>query len=175
MGILLVLALIGAVSWYAWWFGHKLELEIATDPADWGSFGDYIGGLLNPLISLFAFYWLGSSVRLQIQQIEDSTETMKQTAGHQKTQAELALQSQELVTINLELTAVQNEIAYHQSLLVAWLEQSNIETAHEITVYTPDAHPMLLIDAIKVASAKIEGRRKLQNQLIEAAKAHRYR
>lgn len=175
MGAVLVLAVIAAVSGYALWFGHELDLKTATNPADWGAFGDYIGGLLNPLISLFAFYWLGSSVRLQIRQIDDSAETMRQTATQQKAQAELALKSQELASINLELTAVQNEIDYHQRLLVSWLEQSDIETAYQITVLTPNAHPMPLIDAIKLATAKIEGRRKRQHELIEAAKAYRYR
>lgn len=175
MGTILVLAIIGVVGAYYLRFGHCMNLGAATDPGDWGAFGDYIGGLLNPLISLFAFYWLGSSVRLQVQQIDDSAETMKQTALHQKKQAELELQSQELATINLELTAIQNEINYHQSFLVTWLEQSDPETAHTKTVITPGAHPMLLIDAIKAATAKIEGRRTLQHSLIEAAKAYRHR
>lgn len=176
MGAALVIATAAAVGGYGWWFGHEHNLKTSDNPSDWGPFGDYLGGLLNPLISLFAFYWLGAGVRLQMRQIEDSTEIIQQTSMHQREQAGLALHSQELATINLELSALQSEIDYHQSLLLMWLEQSTpADTAFTKMVLTPEGRQIALVEAIQSANAKIQGRKKHQRSLIEAAKSHRHR
>lgn len=42
---------------------------VSASQADWGQFGDFVGGLLNPLVAFFAFYWLTESVRIQKQEL----------------------------------------------------------------------------------------------------------
>lgn len=34
----------------------NVKLELSIDNGDWGTFGDYIGGILNPIVSAFALY-----------------------------------------------------------------------------------------------------------------------
>lgn len=58
---------------------------ISNDQAHWGQLGDYIGGLLNPLVALFAFYWLTESVRLQTQELEETRRTLKDTLKEAET------------------------------------------------------------------------------------------
>jgi large-conductance mechanosensitive channel len=37
----------------------------STINGDWGTFGDYIGGILNPVIAAFAFYLIAKTYELQ--------------------------------------------------------------------------------------------------------------
>jgi hypothetical protein len=59
-----VVIIITVPAIYCLWFWLKVKLPISIQPGDWGTFGDYVGGLLNPVMGLFALYWLTKSVRL---------------------------------------------------------------------------------------------------------------
>lgn len=64
---------------YCLWFVLKVKLPISIQPGDWGTFGDYFGGLLNPVMGLFALYWLTKSVRIQkVELFETRSELAKQ-------------------------------------------------------------------------------------------------
>lgn len=83
------------------------DKTLSTTAQAWGTFGDFIGGILNPIFALFAFYWLTYSVRLQIKELRE-------------TRAELE-----------KSTIAQEETAKHQKS-IAELEQSNVETQKDI-------------------------------------------
>lgn len=63
---------------YFLWFGWINGFDISNNPEKWGQFGDYVGGLLNPLIALFAFYWLTQSLRIQVSELADTRAEMKE-------------------------------------------------------------------------------------------------
>lgn len=50
---------------YAWSFWHNLDRPISGDPTDWGIFGDYFGGLLNPALSFISILLIVKSLSLQ--------------------------------------------------------------------------------------------------------------
>ncbi|MBE2166447.1 hypothetical protein IIQ43_18160 [Acinetobacter oleivorans] len=54
------------------------------DQDKWGTFGDFVGGTLNPVLAALAFYWLTSSIRLQIQELRDTRGVLEETASHQR-------------------------------------------------------------------------------------------
>ncbi|HAV2819125.1 putative phage abortive infection protein [Acinetobacter baumannii] len=60
-----------------------------ADQDKWGTFGDFVGGTLNPVLAALAFYWLTSSIRLQIQELRDTRGVLEETATHQRTIANL--------------------------------------------------------------------------------------
>ena len=62
---LLSVAVVGLAALYFWYFGVYLKQEPAIDASKWGEFGDFFGGILNPLVAFAAFYWLTQSVKLQ--------------------------------------------------------------------------------------------------------------
>jgi hypothetical protein len=45
---------------------------LGDDKGDWGTFGDFIGGTLNPILSFFGFIALLYTVRMQRKQLDDT-------------------------------------------------------------------------------------------------------
>ncbi|MDP3324442.1 MAG: putative phage abortive infection protein [Hydrogenophaga sp.] len=76
-----VLLLVGA---YVWTFN---QLPSSESPPAWGSFGDYVGGLLNPLVSTFTLYVAVKVWQLQkveLQQTKDELKKQAKTAEQQR-------------------------------------------------------------------------------------------
>ncbi|WP_053842932.1 hypothetical protein [Paracidovorax avenae] len=86
------LGIVGAASLavvaYAAWFGLRHGLILSDGPGTWGEFGDFLGGLLNPLVAFAAFYWLTRSVQLQKSELEESRRALEESSEAQKQQAE---------------------------------------------------------------------------------------
>lgn len=74
-----------------------------SDQSTWGTFGDFVGGTLNPVLAALAFYWLTSSIRLQIQELRDTRGVLEETANHQSTIANLEEENVNTQKKNLEL------------------------------------------------------------------------
>jgi len=45
------LVLVGVFSSYFFWFKFKLEYRLSESGEVWGQFGDFVGGILNPILS----------------------------------------------------------------------------------------------------------------------------
>lgn len=67
----------------------KFNKGFSVSNGDWGTFGDFVGGTLNPLLAALAFYWLTSSIRLQLQELRETRNVLKETSDHQEKIAEL--------------------------------------------------------------------------------------
>ncbi len=73
------LLLLGAVAamvvqgtyWYKFAYLPGAWFTLSTDPAVWGQYGDYIGGILNPIFSSLAFSGLVITIVLQARQIDE--------------------------------------------------------------------------------------------------------
>lgn len=62
------------VFFYLVWFNkHK----VSTDPSDWGAFGDYIGGLVNPVVGLATVILVIFSIGIQRRELRASLQEMK--------------------------------------------------------------------------------------------------
>lgn len=68
-------ALIFIVLVLSMYFIHFARLS--TDTTVWGTFGDYVGGSLNPLLSFLALIALLYTIRLQKRQLELSADELK--------------------------------------------------------------------------------------------------
>jgi len=80
-----LIALIPTV--YLIWFYFVNNIPLSTDSSIWGTFGDFIGGILNPLIALLAFYWLTQSVLIQKTELSETQKVLRETEKAQKEQA----------------------------------------------------------------------------------------
>jgi len=66
-------------------FGLK-GVIYSTDKAEWGQFGDFIGGILNPTVAGLALFWLITSVNLQIKELKKTNEALTATVKTAKEQ-----------------------------------------------------------------------------------------
>ncbi|MFS4446728.1 hypothetical protein [Maribacter sp. 2307UL18-2] len=68
--LLMCVEIIVIVSVFIYFFKDQ---EVSNNIADWGSFGDFIGGVLNPLIAFFSLILLGTITWLLGKRNEDSS------------------------------------------------------------------------------------------------------
>ncbi|HEY9030177.1 MAG TPA: hypothetical protein VIM93_02350 [Kangiella sp.] len=61
-----------------------LELAFAADPKAWALFGDYLGGVLNPLLTIFAVWLVYKTYRFQQDEFAKTFEHMESSARSQK-------------------------------------------------------------------------------------------
>lgn len=74
------LLLLGAIAamvvqgtyWYKFAHLPGAWFTLSNDPAVWGQYGDYIGGMLNPIFSSLAFSGLVITIVLQARQIDEA-------------------------------------------------------------------------------------------------------
>ena len=64
------------------------NLSVTNDSATWGTFGDYLGGTLNPIISFLALIGLLYTIHQQAQEMQATREELKQAAEQQRQQVE---------------------------------------------------------------------------------------
>jgi hypothetical protein len=113
---------------YAWNFFGRAP---APDPEQWGQFGDYIGGILNPITALLAFYWLTRSVLLQKEEMQRTAEALIDSARHQ---AAMAAQAERAARINASsalLASVQADVDFYRAKLT---KIDSDLTAHNRTI-----------------------------------------
>lgn len=105
---LLILILIGAALIVAIVFIFYLSNfngDISSNNSDWGTFGDFIGGTLNPLLSFLGLIALLLTISLQSKELELTRNELERTASAQeKTEAALSEQSKTQIRQQFEGT-----------------------------------------------------------------------
>lgn len=62
------------ISAYIWNFN---EYKISKKPGDWGTFGDFIGGTLNPTLAFLSFLALLQTIKIQSKELAKSSEALE--------------------------------------------------------------------------------------------------
>lgn len=98
----------GGLGWLVWvvsiglilclaaplvWFGSYLDLSASERPSDWGVYGDFTGGVANPLVSLAALFLLYRAYSLQRKELSETSTALIATQKAQTRHAELARRS----------------------------------------------------------------------------------
>ncbi|MEJ7804855.1 MAG: hypothetical protein WKG03_02900 [Telluria sp.] len=90
-------------------------------PDAWGQFGDYLGGLMNPLIAFGAFYWLATSVLLQKTELAETRAALVNSHKAQQQHADTVLATARLQTLNIRLSLAVNTrerlLAQHTTIM----------------------------------------------------------
>lgn len=77
-----ILATAGCIGFYAFWFWNS---QVSDNPGDWGQFGDYFGGILNPIIAIFAVHAAAKALHKQEQEFR----LLKEQVEEQKEEIEM--------------------------------------------------------------------------------------
>ncbi len=78
---------VGLLIAYIGYFSIYLGQNPAKDADKWGQFGDFFGGILNPLMAFAAFYWLTKSVKIQHTELAETKLALQQASIAQTLQA----------------------------------------------------------------------------------------
>ncbi|WP_394538814.1 hypothetical protein PRJ39_25190 [Lysobacter enzymogenes] len=105
------------VASYLLWFAVYKQRAPSDDPALWGQMGDYVGGILNPLIAFLAFYWLTKSVLLQRQELQETKAALKESAASQAKQERHAACAARISALSSMLTSANADVAAIRSRL----------------------------------------------------------
>ena len=153
---------LGVVGSYFVYFGLIVGLPKALDPDKWGAFGDFVGGIMNPIVAFAAFYWLTESVKLQKQELAETRAELKSAADAQQLLVRNGEQSIQLAA----LTALVNAVHEEMSLLQKRREEilSRVPDGME-DMYFNDHNPELAR-----MHAKTTELRKSRDQYVEAMK-----
>lgn len=110
------------ISAYLIYFGMVLGQMPAQDAEKWGQFGDFIGGLLNPIVAFAAFYWLTQSVKIQKLELYETKKALQDAAKAQhetaEAQKEAVHQQKETAKAQMEAAVAQQESAKCSALLL---------------------------------------------------------
>ena len=64
--------------------------NLSKETGSWGTFGDYVGGILNPVIAAFAFYLIAKTYELQKRELESTRSLLEVSTDAQNKQIKLA-------------------------------------------------------------------------------------
>ena len=78
-----------AVVILGFYFGN-FHGGLSTENGVWGTFGDYVGGILNPLIAAFAFYLIAKTYELQKTELEETRKLLEDSRDTQDKQLKIA-------------------------------------------------------------------------------------
>ena len=99
-----------AITAYVYWFLLEQKSSLSTNTEHWGQFGDFVGGLLNPLIAYLAFYWLITSIRIQKQELKETRSELSETRKAQEMQARIQLLSSQMSGYRTRLEIIITEM-----------------------------------------------------------------
>ncbi|MDF4434513.1 hypothetical protein P3441_23190 [Vibrio parahaemolyticus] len=128
--IFFVIALaLSVLSAYIYQFG---SMDLSHDQSIWGSFGDYVGGVLNPVIALLALIYIVKTYNTQKEELIETKNALSQSASAQKEQAiaqklanELQKKANDLEKVNQQVNLLQAEVSCITSILDAELNGQN--------------------------------------------------
>ncbi|MCF5712091.1 hypothetical protein I9H06_01950 [Pseudomonas tremae] len=95
---------------YFIWFGVLTPGTISHETSEWGEFGDYIGGALNPVLALAAFFWLTKAVRYQKEELIEAAAALQDTSKSGRAQVEAMVNTVKLNAHTALLNSVISEI-----------------------------------------------------------------
>ncbi|ELP1876852.1 TPA: hypothetical protein ACMDQE_003473 [Vibrio cholerae] len=145
---------------YAVWFWIIKDQPLSADAAYWGTFGDFVGGILNPLIAFSAFYWLTISVLIQKTELEDTKKALVESSLSQQKQASISEIQQQISVYQSKLTAtnidLEAEYAYRNTIINKATGEVRGTSGHIIKVMTKDGNVVAPQEALSIVSVEIE-------------------
>jgi len=101
---------------YIVWFEGVNDQVLARSTETWGQFGDFFGGVSNPIIALLTLYWVMSAVKLQTEELKETTQALQDTSKAQVINTSLAALTAELRILQSEIDQLLSERSYYAEL-----------------------------------------------------------
>ena len=108
------------------------NLSVTNDSATWGTFGDYLGGTLNPIISFLALIGLLYTIHQQAQEMQATREELKQAAEQQRQQVEQQSRQSEIFNLQQFESTFFSLLEQHNKAVEKIEAESIFEELHNI-------------------------------------------
>ena len=108
------------------------NLSVTNDSATWGTFGDYLGGTLNPIISFLALIGLIYTIHQQAQEMQATREELKQAAEQQRQQVEQQSRQSEIFNLQQFESTFFSLLEQHNKVVERIEVESIYEELHNI-------------------------------------------
>lgn len=155
-------------SIYMLWFWLANNLSISNDAEKWGQLGDFIGGIANPIIAFFAFYWLATSVILQKTELAETRKSLEASQQAQEEQAKTVLISAKLQYLNINLETINSQIIAETAYVNQLIQQAQIHGS-QFTVTTRSGDQSKLLTILPEINLQISALSKRRDKLIAQA------
>lgn len=143
------------------------DYPFSKSPGDWGTIGDYFGGLINPLTSIIALYFLIKAYLSQKEELSATKIALEDSAKHQEALAKAQI-------LSIQAAAKFEEIKFWSSELErctiatnngrkTWnLEGKELSTGKEIHGYRLSCFAMMdkLLKESKLLQVEVDDLRK---------------
>ena len=113
--------------------------KLSNDPATWGTFGDYLGGTLNPIISFLALIGLLYTIHQQSQEMQATREELKQAAEQQRQQVEQQSRQSEIFNLQQFESTFFSLLNQHNKIIekiMTPIEEERIEAIQKSGIIT---------------------------------------
>lgn len=116
LNVALAVALTAALSVIALYFFNFPD-GLSKENDKWGTFGDFFGGTVNPILGFISFIALITTIRLQLQELSQTRAELKRSAdAQQSTEKHLEKQSATMEKQQLE-NSFHSLLIHHNSLI----------------------------------------------------------
>ena len=129
LGIAAVAAFLIVLGLYISYFKN---LSVTNDSATWGTFGDYLGGTLNPIFSFLALIGLLYTIHQQAQEMQATREELKQAAEQQRQQVEQQNRQSEIFNLQQFESTFFSLLEQHNKVVERIEVESIYEELHNI-------------------------------------------
>ena len=129
LGVAAVAAFLIILGLYIAYFKN---LSVTNDSATWGTFGDYLGGTLNPIISFLALIGLLYTIHQQAQEMQATREELKQAAEQQRQQVEQQSRQSEIFNLQQFESTFFSLLEQHNKVVERIEVESIYEELHNI-------------------------------------------
>lgn len=118
--------MLGSLAVYGVWFGLFNDNLLSKAPSDWGVLGDFVGGVLNPVVAYAAFYWLTKSIRLQKEELAETRGALIDAAEAQQKQVAYAKTTVRLHALSTLTNSIMVEVETQRMQIQFLINQLNI-------------------------------------------------
>lgn len=113
----IIIAAISIIIVYGSYIYNFYNQTISKNSGDWGTFGDFIGGTLNPTLAFLSLLAILQTIRIQSRELGNSTKALENSEKElAKSSKALEEQSKSLKTQNFETTFF-NMISLHNEII----------------------------------------------------------
>lgn len=142
--------------------------KLSSSPGDWGVVGDYFGGLLNPVTSMFALYFLIRAYMVQRTELAETKAALADSATAQQEMARLqALHSNILSSTGRFQAQAALLDNFHKEIIFRMHEVDRLTTAitTNMKFYSVEGNEITYLDEMKkYRQTLLEGVRELQDK-----------